>query len=169
MVAGSLSYRLVRRRGREQVLFGTGLVRVVWLLPLAVVPAGPAALAAVLAVQFGLLFTTGLFNPTFASTRMAVTPADRLGSVVASWAATTRLVHPVAIGAVGVLAELLGARTALAVGAGLGALSVLPLLGRSFRDQSGREVHGDGDGATAGGDVETGLARAGQVREAPSR
>ncbi|MFE0588424.1 MFS transporter [Micromonospora echinospora] len=152
MVAGLLSYRLIRRWGRERVLFGTGLVRVVWLLPLAVVPAGPAALAAVLALQFGLLFTTGLFNPTLASTRMAVTPADRISAVVASWAATTRLAHPVAIGVIGVLAELLGVRTALAIGAGLGALSVLPLLGRSFRDQSGQDVHGDD--AAAGDDVE---------------
>ncbi|XTZ13715.1 MFS transporter [Micromonospora echinospora] len=157
MVAGSLSYRLVRRWGRERVLRGTGLVRVVWLLPLAVVPAGPAALAAVLALQFGLLFTTGLFNPTFASTRMTVTPADRISSVVGSWAATTRLVHPIAIGAVGLLAEFLGARAALAVGAGLGALSVLPLLSGSFRDQSSRDV--SGDGATAGDDVEIVLPR----------
>lgn len=137
MLAGTLSYRLIRRWGADRVLLGAGLVRVVWLLPLAATPAGPAALAAILTLQFGLLFTTGLFNPTFASTRMRVTPADRLSSVVGSWAATTRLVHPTAIGAVGILAEILGVRTALAIGTGLGALSVLPLLSRSFRDRSG--------------------------------
>ncbi|BCL12523.1 hypothetical protein GCM10017556_02620 [Micromonospora sagamiensis] len=88
---------------------------------------------------------------------MAVTPADRLGSVVGSWAATTRLVHPIAIGAVGLLAEILGARTALAVGAGLGALSVLPLLSRSFRDQSGQDANGDS--ATTGDDAKVILAQ----------
>ncbi|MEU4570239.1 MFS transporter [Micromonospora sp. NPDC023956] len=152
MLAGSLSYRLIRRWGRDLVLLGTGLVRVVWLLPLAAIPAGPAALAAILTLQFGLLFTTGLFNPTFASTRMTVTPTDRLSSVVGSWAATTRLVHPIAIGTIGLLAEALGARTALAIGAALGALSVLPLLSRSFRDRSGQD--GNGDRATTGDDVE---------------
>ncbi|SCL21105.1 Predicted arabinose efflux permease, MFS family [Micromonospora pallida] len=144
MLAGTLSYRLIRRWGRDRVLLGTGLVRVVWLLPLAAIPAGPAALAAILTLQFGLLFTTGLFNPTFASTRMSVTPADRLSSVVGSWAATTRLVHPIAIGSVGLLAEILGVRAALAIGTGLGALSVLPLLSRSFRDRSGQDANGAG-------------------------
>ncbi len=98
MLAGMLSYRLVRRWGRDRVLPSTGLVRVVWLLPLTAVPVGPATLAVILTLQFGLLFTTKLFNPTFASTRMTVTPADRISSVVGSWAATTRLVHPITTG-----------------------------------------------------------------------
>ncbi|BCJ65700.1 MFS transporter [Polymorphospora rubra] len=144
MLAGTLSHRLIRRWGRERILRSTGLVRVVWLLPLAAIPAGPAAVAAILTMQFGLLFTAGLFNPTFASARMAVTPADRLSAVVGSWAATTRLIHPIAIGVIGLLAEILGVRTALAIGAGLGALSILPLLSRSFRDQPSQDAIGDG-------------------------
>lgn len=133
IIAGGLAHRLISRWGRERLLFSTGVVRVICLLPLAAIPAGPTALAAVLALQFGLLFTAGLFNPAFASIRMTITPPDRLSAVVGSWGATTRLIHPIAIMTIGLLAEALSIRAALAISAALGTASILPLLGRSWR------------------------------------
>ena len=128
IVAGWVSHRFIARHGKQRVLLATGILRTVWLLPTAAVMAGPTALASMLALQFGLLFSAGLFNPTFASIRIEVTPPDRLSAVVGSWAATTRLIHPVGIVAVGFLAEALGVRLALVAASALGALSVVPLL-----------------------------------------
>ena len=128
IVAGWVSHRFIAAHGKQRLLLATGILRTVWLLPTAAVVAGPTALASMLALQFGLLFSAGLFNPTFASTRIEVTPPDRLSAVVGSWAATTRLIHPVGIVAVGFLADAFGVRLALLAASVVGATSVVPLL-----------------------------------------
>jgi MFS family permease len=133
MAAGWVSHRWIARFGRDRLLLGTGLLRVVWLVPMAGIPAGRAALAVMLALQFGLLFTAGLFNPAFASARIELTPEHRLSAVVGTWAATTRLVFPVGIVALGFLAEGLGVRAALLIGSCIGAVSVAPLLLSTLR------------------------------------
>lgn len=129
LVAGGMAHRWIARVGRERLLVRLGLFRIVWILPLAAIPAGPVALAMTLALQFGLLFTTGLFNPTFASQRIASTPTDRLSAVIASWSATTRLFFPVGIVLAGLVADAFGSRVALACLGVVALVSALPLIG----------------------------------------
>lgn len=128
MLAGTVAHRIRARMGGDRVLLVTGIVRTMWLLPVVAVPAGPLALAMLVSLQLGLLFTTGLFNPAFAATRIDLSPPDQLSSVVASWGATTRLLQPLAIISLGFIADAIGPRLALGVAAAFGTLSVIPLL-----------------------------------------
>ena len=54
-----------------------------------------------------LLFFAGLFNPTFASYRMTVTPDELMSRVGMSWSVATRTVQPLFIALGGLVATLL--------------------------------------------------------------
>jgi len=62
-----------------------------------------------------LLLCAGIFNPAFATYRMAITPDTHLSRVVGAWAMTSKVVQPVCIAAAGLLAATAGIRTAIAV------------------------------------------------------
>lgn len=134
MLAGTFVHRAIARVGRDRLLLATGLLRTVWLLPMAAIPAGSGALAAMLALQTGLLFTTSLFNPTFASTRIAITPPERLSAVIGSWNASTRCLHPLGIALIGFMVDLFSVKAAIVCVSAIALASAVPLAFHHLRD-----------------------------------
>jgi predicted MFS family arabinose efflux permease len=108
---------LTRRFGVHRILLLFGVVRTPWMLLPAWLPPGPLGLAALVAIDTGLLFAAGVFNPTFAAYRMTVTDDDVMARVVSAWSITAKTVQPAFILAGGLLAGQIGTRaTILAAG-----------------------------------------------------
>ena len=122
-VLGALAMRpLTRRHGRDRVLLGAGVFRALWLVPLAVLPAGIAGLVVVVVVEFFALFGSGVFNPAFATYRMTETDDGHLSRVIACWAISSRTLQPLGIALGGALAAVTSVRLAL-LACGLGVLA----------------------------------------------
>jgi MFS family permease len=131
LVGARLSPRVVARFGRAAVLRRAGALRACWSLPLAFVFAGAGGLALVIAVQFCLVASVGVFNPVYATFRLEQTPNDRVARVLAAWSVTNNATVAAMTALWGVMAGLTGPRTAIAA-AGV-ALLATPLLLREPR------------------------------------
>ena len=119
LVGATLAPRAVRWWGERAVLLGAGTLRAVWMPLLVVAPPGTAGFVLVTAAETLLLFFAGLFNPTFASYRMTVTPDELMSRVGMSWSVATRTVQPLFIARGGLVTALAGLRAGIAVGAGV--------------------------------------------------
>jgi hypothetical protein len=103
------------------VLRVAGVLRVLWIGPLAFVVPGLPGLLLVMAAQTATVTAMGVFNPVLAARRLRrPAPAD-VARVLLAWTVTTRLTTAVLIGVWGGLAALLGTRPAV----GLAALVLL--------------------------------------------
>ena len=122
---------LAQRFGRHRVMIASGMLRAFWIIGLAFVPHGVPGLALVIAVQFGLVTSCGVFNPIFAAYRLEVTPKELAARTLSSWSVTSNLSIAALTMVFGVLASATGVRTALAV-AGVAMLAT-PLLLRGVR------------------------------------
>lgn len=131
LLGSRLAGRLVARFGRDRVLRVAGTLRACWPLGLAFVPAGPAGLALVLVLQFGLVTCVGVFNPVFAAYRLEQTPADRVARTLSAWSVTSGLTVAGLTATWGLLAALAGPRAAIAA-AGVLLLATPLLLPRRF-------------------------------------
>ena len=136
-IAGArLSRPLVRRYGSRRILLGFGVARVPWLIGLTFVGRGPAGLALVMAVEFGLIASIGVFNPVFVTYRMEHAGDGKLARVLTASKISSRLAAAVATALWGVLAGLTSARTAIAI-AGILMLGTAVLLPwRRERDEA---------------------------------
>lgn len=114
---------LARRFGERAVLLGAGCLRAAWILPIALAPAGMGGLVVITAANFGLLFSAGIFNPTFVAYRLRESGDDHVARVHAAWLVTTRTVIPLGVLAAGALAAATSPRTAIAVAGGVLLLS----------------------------------------------
>ena len=131
--------RLNRWLGARKVLLSFGVLRVLWmgLIPLA--QPGAMGLAIIVVAETLLLFSAGVFNPSFTTFRMNATANSHLARVLTSWSITSRTAQPVFIAAGGLLATMTSNRTALVVDAVLLLSSALLL---PWRAGSGLEpVH----------------------------
>jgi MFS family permease len=126
LLGARLAPRLVARHGAGAVLRGAGTLRACWSLGLALVVPGAPGLALVIALQTGLVFSVGLFNPVFATRRLELTPSDRIARTLAAWSVTSSLTVAAMTALWGALAALVGLRPAIAA-AGL-LLLATPLL-----------------------------------------
>jgi MFS family permease len=114
---------LAQRFGERAVLLGTGSLRTVWILLIALAPAGVGGLLVITAANFGLLFSAGIFNPTFVAYRLRESGDEHVARVHAAWLVTTRTVIPLGVLAAGALAAATSPRTAIAVAGGVLLLS----------------------------------------------
>jgi hypothetical protein len=115
--AGSrLAPALTRRFGLRRVLLGSGACRVVWLLPIALARPGPAGLAIIMVAETGLLVSAGVFNPSFATTRLLGTDDAHLARVLTSWTISSRTVQPAFVLAGGLLAAAASIQLAIGLG-----------------------------------------------------
>ncbi|WSB94128.1 MFS transporter [Streptomyces cellulosae] len=74
-VLGSrLTPLLTRRFGQRRTLLVSGVARTLWTVLLPLVPSGALGLLVIVAADFGLLLSAGVFNPSFTTYRMAATP-----------------------------------------------------------------------------------------------
>ncbi|MFI5866074.1 MFS transporter [Streptomyces sp. NPDC051546] len=129
--------RLVERFGQHRVMITAGVLRTCWLPWLARVHSGTGGLVLVMAVEFGLITCTGVFNPVFATRRLSRTPPDRVARVLAAWSVTGKLSIAVLTALWGLLAAFTGPRPAL-LAAGLLAMAtplLLPRRERTLREE----------------------------------
>ncbi|MEU7499302.1 MFS transporter [Streptomyces griseofuscus] len=129
-LGGLLGSRLARplatRYGRHRVLRASGVLRACWPIGLAFVGPGPSGLLVVMVVEAGLITCCGIFNPLLVTERLEMTPNDRVARVLAAWSVTGKAVTAALTALWGLLAALLGARTALGLAGVL--LLATPLL-----------------------------------------
>ncbi|MFJ1731905.1 MFS transporter [Streptomyces sp. NPDC088254] len=126
LIGSRLAPRLVARYGRRRVLLGTGVLRACWSLGLAFVGPGVAGLVLVMTVELGLIACAGVFNPVLATTRLELTPTDRVARTLSAWSVGTKASVAAMTALWGGLAALTGPRTAIALAGAL--LLATPLL-----------------------------------------
>lgn len=106
---------LVERFQRPRVMLTTGVLRVLWPLGLAFIPAGTAGIAFVIAIQLVQTASTGVFNPVLAACRLEQTPSDRLARVLSAWSITNNALLGIMTGLWGVIASVTGPRDAITI------------------------------------------------------
>jgi MFS family permease len=130
-VGGLLGSRLARplasRFGRLRVLVAAGTARACWSTGLVLVRPGTAGLVIVFAVQFGLVATSAVFSPLAATYRLEQTPHGLVARTLSAWSIGSTLSVAVLTALGGVLAGVVGPRTAILV-AGLLLLTTPVLL-----------------------------------------
>ncbi|KPI33083.1 major facilitator superfamily MFS_1 [Actinobacteria bacterium OV450] len=140
-IAGLLGSRLARplatRFGQHRVLAVAGSLRAVWPVGLAFPGPGTAGLLLVIGVELGLVFCCGVFNPVHATYRLRCTPADRVARTLSAWAVTTKASTALLTAVWGVLAALLGPRTAIGLAGVLVLATPLLLPGRGGNPAEG--------------------------------
>lgn len=137
VIGARLARPLITRFGERKVMRAAGSLRACWSIGLAFIQPGIAGLALVLAVQFGLVTSIGVFNPVLATYRLEHTDADRIARVLSAWSVTSNATIAVLTALWGMLAGLTGPRTAIAIAGLLMLLS--PFLLPRYARQSERE------------------------------
>ncbi|MFG2120324.1 MFS transporter [Streptomyces sp. NPDC048710] len=127
LLGSRLARPLVARYGRRRVLRTAGTLRAVWPLGLAFVGPGLPGLLLVMAVEFGVITSSGVYNPVYATRRLECTPNDRVARTLSAWSITGKATTAALTALWGLLASLTGPRTAIAL-AGVLLLATLPLL-----------------------------------------
>jgi len=129
LIGSRLAPRVVARHGRHRVLRVVGTLRAIWLLGLAFVQPGVTGLATVIAVELAIIVSMSLYNPVLATYRLEHTPGDRIARTLSAWSIGSSAAIAVLSALGGLLAEVTGPRTAIAV-AGLVILASPLLLPR---------------------------------------
>ncbi|WP_211335973.1 MFS transporter [Nocardia pseudobrasiliensis] len=132
LIGSRLASGLVARYGQHRILFAAGSFRACWLLGLILIRPGVTGLILVIAVEFGLITSCGLFNPVLVTYRLERIPGDRIARTLSAWSVSTKAGIAAMTALWGTLAALIGTRTAIAV-AGLLVLATPLLLPRRDR------------------------------------
>ncbi|MGV4983600.1 MFS transporter [Streptomyces sp. NRAIS4] len=128
---------LVTRYGQRRVLRTAGTLRAVWPLGLAFVRPGLPGLLLVMAVEFGVITCSGVYNPVSATRRLECTPNDRVARTLTAWSITGKATTAALTALWGLLASLTGPRAAIAL-AGVLLLATPALLLRETREATER-------------------------------
>ena len=99
--------------GDRSVLLTFGALRTLWLGLIPLAPPGVPGLVLIIVSESLLLFCAGVFNPTFATFRMAATVDTHMSRVLTSWSISARTAQPVFILVGGLLAAAVGVRGTL--------------------------------------------------------
>jgi MFS family permease len=115
-VLGSrLAPPLTRRFGQRRILLLSGAARILWTILLPLTPSGALGVCVVVAADFGLLLSAGVFNPSFTTYRMAATPDAFMSRVGTSWSVGSKTCQAAFMIAGGLVAARAGARGALLI------------------------------------------------------
>lgn len=137
-VLGSrLAPLLARRFGQRRVLLVSGVARTLWTILLPLAPSGALGVIVIVAADFGLLLSAGVFNPSFTTYRMAATPDAFMSRVATSWSVGAKTCQAVCMIAGGVIAAAAGVRGALLIAGSLCMASALLLPWREARSSKG--------------------------------
>ncbi|MFH8462711.1 MFS transporter [Streptomyces sp. NPDC017991] len=115
LVGARLAHRLVARFGRHRVLRTAGALRACWPLGLAFVQPGVPGIVLIIVVQLGLVTCCGVFNPVLATYRLDHTDPGRVARTLTAWSVSSSAAIAAMTAAWGLLAALIGPRTAIAV------------------------------------------------------
>ncbi|QIY66514.1 MFS transporter [Streptomyces sp. RPA4-2] len=137
-VLGSrLTPLLTRRFGQRRVLLLSGVARTLWTILLPLAPSGALGVFVIVAADFGLLFSAGVFGPSFTTYRMAATPDAFMSRVGTSWSVGSKTCQAVFMFAGGLIAAAVGVRGALLIAGLLCMASALLLPWRKARISTG--------------------------------
>ncbi len=137
-IAGSLCTRpLTKRFGDRSVLLIFGVLRTLWLGLIPLAPPGTTGLIVIIVAEFLLLFSAGVFNPTFVTYRMRATADTHMSRVVTAWSISSKSFQPLFIIAGGLVAAATNVRFALVIAAGVLLTSAMFLPWKTIRDGSG--------------------------------
>ncbi|MFD5813011.1 MFS transporter [Streptomyces sp. NPDC127038] len=115
-VLGSrLTALLTRRFGQRRILLLSGVARTFWTILLPLTPSGALGVFVLAAADFGLLFSAGVFNPSFTTYRMAATPDTLMSRVATSWSVGSKTCQAAFMIAGGLVAAAAGVRGALLI------------------------------------------------------
>ncbi|MFF7111730.1 MFS transporter [Streptomyces albogriseolus] len=137
-VLGSrLTPLLTRRFGQRRTLLVSGVARTLWTILLPLTPSGAIGVFVIVAADFGLLFSAGVFNPSFTTYRMAATPDAFMSRVGTSWSVGAKTCQAAFVIAGGLIAAAAGVRGALLIAGLLCMASALLLPWREARFSTG--------------------------------
>ncbi|MFH9174979.1 MFS transporter [Streptomyces albogriseolus] len=137
-VLGSrLTPLLTRRFGQRRTLLVSGVARTLWTILLPLTPSGAIGVFVIVAADFGLLFSAGVFNPSFTTYRMAATPDAFMSRVGTSWSVGAKTCQAAFVIAGGLIAVAAGVRGALLIAGLLCMASALLLPWREARFSTG--------------------------------
>ncbi|MFJ7965482.1 MFS transporter [Streptomyces sp. NPDC096324] len=137
-VLGSrLTPLLTRRFGGRRILLLSGLGRTLWTILLPLAPSGALGVFVIVAADFGLLFSAGVFGPSFTTYRMAATPDAFMSRVGTSWSVGSKTCQAIFMIAGGLIAAATGVRSALLIAGLLCMASALLLPWRKTRIATG--------------------------------
>ncbi|MGA5291568.1 MFS transporter [Streptomyces pseudogriseolus] len=137
-VLGSrLTPLLTRRFGQRRILLVSGVARTLWTILLPLTPSGAPGLCVIVAADFGLLLSAGIFNPSFTTYRMAATPDAFMSRVGTSWSVGAKTCQAAFVIAGGLISAAAGVRGALLIAGLLCMASALLLPWRKARLPSG--------------------------------
>ncbi|THA34068.1 MFS transporter [Streptomyces sp. A1277] len=129
LIGSRLARRVVARFGRDRVFRTVGTLRAVWLIGLAFVRPGVVGLVTVMAVELAIIVNMSLYGPVLSTYRLEHTPQHLVARTLTAWSIGQQASIAVLTALAGLLADVTGPRTALAV-AGLLILATPLLLPR---------------------------------------
>jgi MFS family permease len=94
MIGSRFAPQLQHRYGSMTVLLAFGTLRTVWMVGIALTPAGPLAFPLLIAFDFMLMVCAGVFNPTFATYRTSIVDDRFMARVSAAWPSSAMVVQP---------------------------------------------------------------------------
>jgi MFS family permease len=126
LIGARLARPLAARFGPHKIMLAAGTLRACWSLGLAFIGPGIAGLALVIAVQFGLVASVGVFNPVFATYRLEQAGTDRVARILSAWSVTSNITIAILTALWGLLAGAVGPRAAIGIAGAL--MLATPLL-----------------------------------------
>ncbi|MEU4110586.1 MFS transporter [Streptomyces sp. NPDC027717] len=128
---------LTRRFGQRRILLLSGVARTLWTILLPLTPYGALGVFVIVAADFGLLFSAGVFNPSFTTYRTAATPDAFMSRVGTSWSVASKACQAAFMIAGGLIVTPVGVRGALLIAGLLCMTSALLLPWRQGRISTG--------------------------------
>ncbi|MFE3928383.1 GNAT family N-acetyltransferase [Streptomyces sp. YIM B13508] len=122
---------------QRRTLLVSGVARTLWTILLPLTPSGAIGVFVIVAADFGLLFSAGIFNPSFTTYRMAATPDAFMSRVGTSWSVGAKTCQAAFVIAGGLIAAAAGVRGALLIAGLLCMASALLLPWREARFSTG--------------------------------
>ncbi len=140
LVGSRLARPLATRYGERRMLLVFAVARCFWVIGLVALRPGLGGLLVVMAVECGLIFCCGVYNPLLATHRLRLLPHDRVARVLSSWSVTSKLSTALLTGLWGGLASVIG--PSAAVGLAGAVMLVTPVLLPLGRRGTGRGRRG---------------------------
>ncbi|RNI25336.1 MFS transporter [Flexivirga caeni] len=113
LVGALVAKRRIRSSSGFRLMLVTGTARCLPVCLLAVAPRGWAGLIVVTLAETTLLFFAGMFNPTFGTYRMTVTPDGLQARVNTAWSISSKVAQPLMVALGGLVAALSGIRLSI--------------------------------------------------------
>jgi MFS family permease len=140
LIGSRLARPLVARFGQYKVMLTAGALRACWSVGLTFIHPGIAGIVLVIAVQLGLVTCIGVFSPVLATYRLAQTETDRIARTLSAWSVTSNVTIATLTALWGLLASIIGPRTAIAIAGVLMLATPLLLPRRGHVQQHERDL-----------------------------